>query len=189
MMKTEHWNFCELWWKSWTLISINKTVGQWIRLSHWQVINKETSLLLNQHFEKSTLETNILWIWHFLKSTFEINIWNQHFVNFLNFDEKPELWWKTWTLMKNLNFGEKLELWWKTWTLMKNLNSDEKLELWWKTWTLMKTEHWNLNNGFFKMFFGAFLFGETLLHKMQPGTQCHWDALEQLKKINISRNW
>ena len=151
MMKTEHWNFCELWWKSWTLISINKTVGQWIRLSHWQVINKETSLLLNQHFEKSTLETNILWIWHFLKSTFEINIWNQHFVNFLNFDEKPELWWKT--------------------------------------WTLMKTEHWNLNNGFFKMFFGAFLFGETLLHKMQPGTQCHWDALEHFKKSIILKTW
>ena len=42
-----------------------------------------------------------------------------------------------------------------------------------------------MNNGFFKMFFGAFLFGETLLHKMQPGTQCHWDALEHLKKFII----
>ena len=121
-------NFCELWWKSWTLISINKTVGQWIRLSHWQVINKETSLLLNQHFEKSTLETNILWIWHFFKSTFETNI--------------------LWTLMKNLNFDEKLELRWKTLTLVKNLNFDEKLELWWKTWTLIKIliydENWTL---------------------------------------------
>ena len=63
----------EFWWKTWTLmknlnfdknldlwwklnietfvnfdenleLSINKTVGQWIRLSHWQVINKETSI-------------------------------------------------------------------------------------------------------------------------------------------------
>ena len=132
MMKTEHWNFCELWWKSWTLISINKTVGQWTRLSHWQVINKETSILLNQHFDKSTLKTNILWIWHFFKPTFDIIIWNQHFMNFLNLNEKPELWWKTWTLMKNLNFGEKLEFWWKTWTLMKNLNFDKNLDLWWK---------------------------------------------------------
>ena len=39
------------------------------------------------------------------------------------------------------------------------------------------------------MFFGAFLFGETLLHKMQPGTQCHWDALEHFKKSIILKTW
>ena len=35
------------------------------------------------------------------------NQWNQHFVNF---DEKLELSWKTWTLMKNLNFGKNLDI-------------------------------------------------------------------------------
>ena len=39
------------------------------------------------------------------------------------------------------------------------------------------------------MFFWAFLFDETHLHKLQPGTLCHWDALEHFKKSIILKTW
>ena len=77
--KPELWrnlNFGQSWTfeKTW---SINNSGIQWKSLSHGQLINKETSILFNQHFARSTFETNILWnndelwIMNFLKCSFE----------------------------------------------------------------------------------------------------------------------
>ena len=56
----------------------------------------------------------------------------------LKFGENPEIWSKSWNLVKILKLGENPEIWWKSWNLVNMLKFGQNPDIQSKYWNLVE---------------------------------------------------